>query len=258
MDDVSIRSNEGKEDLFMLTEKNQTQDYPLVTRLLIACGAIGPLLFILVFFIEGATRPGYSAWRDFVSDLSLSDQGWMQVTNFIACGLFSLAFAVGLRLVLRTGKSSVGGPLFLALFSLGLIVAGLFPTDPNLGYPPGSPTNVHQTFHGTVHGVSGLVVFFSVGLGSLLMARRFAGDPQWKGWAAYSILTGIGVIVSFIASSASAVLDMTGALPNSPTGLIQRIGIIVGWGWIALLALRLRSQMRSPVSSARSAVGTEM
>jgi hypothetical protein len=50
---------------------------------------------------------------------------------------------------------------------------------------------------------------------------------------------------------------MTVALPNSPTGLIQRIGIIVGWGWIALLALRLLSQMRSPVSSARSAVGTE-
>ena len=242
----------------MLTENNQTRDYPLGTRLLIACGAIGPPLFILVFLIEGATRPGYSAWRDFVSDLSLSDQGWMQDTNFIVCGLFSLAFTVGLRLVLRTGKSSVGGPLLLALFSLGLMVAGLFPTDPNLGYPPGSPTNVHQTLHGTVHGVSGLVVFFSIGLASLVMARRFAGDPHWKGWAAYSILTGLVVIVCFVATSATSVLDMTGVLPNAPTGLIQRIGIIVGWGWIALLALRLLSQMRSSVSSARSAVEAEM
>ena len=40
----------------------EAQNYPLATRLLIACGAIGPLLFILVFLVEGVTRPGNSAW----------------------------------------------------------------------------------------------------------------------------------------------------------------------------------------------------
>jgi hypothetical protein len=34
-----------------------------ITRVLLACGVIGPLLFIIMFLIEGATRPGYSAWR---------------------------------------------------------------------------------------------------------------------------------------------------------------------------------------------------
>jgi hypothetical membrane protein len=223
----------------MLTEKNQAQDYPLATKILLTCGAIGPLLFIIVFLIEGATRPGYSAWRDYVSDLSLSDQGWMQVANFLICGLLTLGFAVGLRLVLRTGKGSIGGPLLLGIFSLGLIVAGLFTTDPNLGYPPGSPMSGPRTLHGTVHGVAGLVVFFSVALASLIMARRFAGDPRWKGWTAYSIVTGIVVIVFFIASTGASVLDETGTLPNSPTGLLQRIAIIVGWGWVALLAIQL-------------------
>jgi len=41
-------------------ENKQTRSYSLTTRFLIACGAIGPLLFILVFLIEGATRPGFS------------------------------------------------------------------------------------------------------------------------------------------------------------------------------------------------------
>jgi hypothetical membrane protein len=223
----------------MLTEKSQAQDYPLAIRFLIACGAIGPLLFIIVFLIEGATRPGYSAWRDYVSDLSLSDQGWMQVANFLICGMLTPGFAVGLRLVLRAGKGSVGGPLLLGIFGLGLIVAGLFTTDPNLGYPPGAPMNGHRTLHGTVHGVAGLVVFFSVALASLIMARRFAGDPRWRGWTAYSIVTGIVVIVFFIASTGASVLDENGTLPNSPTGLLQRIAIIVGWGWVALLAIRL-------------------
>ncbi|HEV2655478.1 MAG TPA: DUF998 domain-containing protein [Ktedonobacteraceae bacterium] len=223
----------------MLTEKNLARDYPLAIKFLLACGAIGPLLFIIVFLIEGATRPGYSAWRDFVSDLGLSNQGWMQVANFLVCGLLTLGCAVGLRLVLRTGKGSVGGPLLLGMFSMGLIMAGLFTTDPNLGYPPGSPTNGHQTLHGTLHGIAGIIVFFSVGIASLIMARRFAGDPRWKGWAAYSILTGIVVIVFFIASTVASVLDATGTLPNSPTGLLQRIAIIVGWGWVALLAIQL-------------------
>jgi hypothetical membrane protein len=84
----------------MLTEKSQAQNYPLAIKLLLACGAIGPLLFIIVFLIEGVTRPGYSAWRDFVSDLSLSNQRWMQVANFLVCGLLAFGFAVGLRLVL--------------------------------------------------------------------------------------------------------------------------------------------------------------
>jgi hypothetical membrane protein len=226
----------------MLTEKNHVQDNSLTIKLLLGCGIVGPLLFIVVFLIEGATRPGYSAWRDYVSDLSLSDQGWMQVVNFLICGLLTLGFAIGLRLVLRTGKGSVGGPLFLGLFSLGLIAAGLFTTDPNLGYPPGAPMNGHQTLHGTVHGIAGIAVFFSVALASLIMSRRFAGDPRWKGWAAYSIITGIVVIVFFIASNVTAVLDETGRLPNSPTGLLQRIAIIVGWGWVALLAMRLLSR----------------
>ena len=242
----------------MLTEQNQTQEYPLATRLLIAGGAIGPLLFIIVLLIEGATRPGYSAWHNYGSSLSLGDQGWMQITNFIVCGLLTLCFAIGLRQVFRTDRGAVWGPLLLGVFGLALIVAGLFVTDPSLGYPPGTHGGGPQTLHGTVHGVAGLIVFSSLAAASFVMARRFAGDPNWKGWALYSIVTGILVAVSFIAATAVSVLDESGVFPGSPTGLFQRIGIIAGWGWISLLAIRLLSQMRSSVSSAREEVGTDV
>jgi hypothetical membrane protein len=42
----------------------------MALRLLLVCGAIGPLLFIVVFLIEGATRPNFSGWHHFVSSLS--------------------------------------------------------------------------------------------------------------------------------------------------------------------------------------------
>jgi hypothetical membrane protein len=242
----------------MLLEKNQAMDYSLTTRLLIAGGAVGPLLFIIALFIEGATRPGYSAWHHYGSNLSLGPGGWVQIANFLICGLLTLCFAIGLRQVLRTGRGSVWGPILLGVFGLALITAGLFVTDPSLGYPPGTHSSGPQTLHGTIHGVAGLIAFSSVAIASFVMARRFAGDPNWKGWALYSIVTGILVVVFFIVSTTVSALDENGILPNSPTGLFQRMAIIVGWGWIALMAIRLLSRMRSSVSSTPDAMGTDV
>jgi Protein of unknown function (DUF998) len=48
-------------------------DEQRANRLLLACGVIGPPLFVIVFLIEGAMRPGYSARRHYVSQLSLGE-----------------------------------------------------------------------------------------------------------------------------------------------------------------------------------------
>jgi hypothetical membrane protein len=230
----------------MLTENNQMRTYPLITRLLIAGGAVGPLLFILVFLVEGATRPGYSAWHNFVSDLSQSDQGWMQIANFLICGVLMLCFALGLRQVLRSGKGAVWGPLLLGIFGLSLLIAGFFVTDPSLGYyPPGTSSSTH-TLHGTIHGANAPLAFGSLTIAIFVLARRFASNREWRGWTLYSLVTGILLVGSFIACLVVAVLDQNGLLPHSPAGLLERIAIIIGWAWIALLALRLLRQIRSP------------
>jgi hypothetical protein len=129
------------------------------------------------------SRESVCAWHNYGSSLSLSNQGWMQIANFLVCGLLTLGFAIGLRQVFQTGRGSVWGPILLGIFGLALIVAGLFVTDPGLGYPPGTHGSGPQTLHGTIHGVAGLVTFSSLALASFVMARRFAGDPNWKGWA---------------------------------------------------------------------------
>jgi hypothetical protein len=132
-------------------------------RILIACGAIGPLLFIIIFLIEGAIRPGYRAWHDSVSSLSLSNQGWMQISTFLICGLFLLGFALGLRLVLQEGDGAMWGPILLGTLGLALIVAGLFTIDPNLGYPPGGASSWPgiQTLHSHIKRLAGAVAYLS-------------------------------------------------------------------------------------------------
>ncbi len=200
-------------------------------RLLLAAGVIGPALFVVVLLVEGATRPGYSAWHQFGSELELSSQGWEQVANFLMCGLLCIAFAAGLRWALGRGKGAIAGPVALAIFGAALIAAGIFKTDPGLGYPPGVPAPSSPTPHGVVHALAGLFAFVSLGVACFALARRFAGDARWRGWAAYSILTGIVVVLSLVVSNVPSMQEYT--------GLIQRIGIIAGWTWIILLAARL-------------------
>ena len=235
----------------MLAEKNQSRDYPFTIRLLIACGVIGPLLLILIMLIEGATRPGYDAWRMAGSALSLSDQGWMQIANFIVSGLLILGFAVGVRQTLRSGRGATWGPILLAIVGIGLIVAGVFVTDPAYGYPPGTPPGpaVHTTLHGSIHFFIGGVAFFScLPASCFVLARRFAGDPQWKGWAASSVAAGVLMLAFFVAYAAVAA-----KVQGGPAGFLERVSIGIGVVWMALFALRLLRQMRLPVSTASSA-----
>lgn len=240
----------------MRTEKNQSLNSPKASRLLITGGAIGPLLFILVLLVEGATRPGYDAWRQAGSALSLSDQGWMQITNFIVCGLLILGFAVGVRQTLGGGRGATWGPILLAVVGIGLIVAGIFVTDPAFGYPPGTPDGpaLHPTLHGSIHFFIGGIAFFSgLPASCFVFARRFARDPQWKSWAASSVVAGVLMLAFFVAYAVVAA-----SVQGGPAGFLERISISIGMAWMALFALRLLRQMRSPVCSARSAVGTEL
>src|SRR5216684_2498516 len=202
---------------------------------LLLAGVVGPLLFIVVFLLEGASRPGYSAWRHYVSQLATGDFGWMQVINFLICGTLVLAFAIALRQEIRGTRGSIVGPLLLGLFAIALLVAGLFVTDPALGYPVGQP-QVH-TIHGMIHGLAGLAAFSLLALTAFVMAWHFAATRERR-WAIYSAGVGLLIIAFFIASTTVSVMDAAGAWQNAPTGFFQRIAIIGGWTWIAMVALR--------------------
>jgi hypothetical protein len=51
-------------------------------------------------------------------------------------GLLMLGLSVGLRQALRSDRGSTWGPRLMASLGLGFVLAGVFPIDPGLGYPP--------------------------------------------------------------------------------------------------------------------------
>ncbi len=214
-------------------------------RPLLACGVVGPLLLTMLLLFEGATRPGYDPWRQAASALSLGDQGWVQILNFIVSGLLIFGFGIGLTQMLPGSRGRPWGPILIAAVGVGLVMAGIFVTDPALGYPPGTPPGpaVHTTLHGILHWVlGGLVVFSCLPAACLVLAWRWASEPQWKGWALYSALTAILMVSFFFAFAVASMHD-------GPAGLYERISLILGMGWMALVTLRLQGRTRVPSSA---------
>ena len=205
------------------------------TRTLFACGAIAGPLFVLVFLIEGAIRAGYDPLRHPVSSLALGDWGWTQTANFLVAGLLTLAFAVGLRLALRPGKGSAWGPPLVGVWAIGLLGAGTFPTDPVSGYPPGVPDRLSgYSWHGALHDLFSLTAFVALAAACFVFGRRFAARGE-RGWATYTVVTGVVFVGAFVLSSAG--FGQAEGLVEL-AGLLQRVAVIAGFGWLTLLAVR--------------------
>lgn len=205
-------------------------------RLLLACGVIAPLLNIVVVLILGAIRPGYNAWVVPDSNLELGEGGWMQITNYIVTGALLVAFAIGTRRVLRTGRGSTWVPILLGVYGLTFVAIGPILPDPSLGYPPGESTE--PTIHGAIHILFGLLQFSSLIAACFVLARRDEALER-RGWYWYSVATGLLVATSYVAFALTAKL-----WDGGPAGLIERIGIAAGGLWVALLAIRLMSGPR--------------
>ncbi|MFE3455591.1 DUF998 domain-containing protein [Nonomuraea sp. NPDC059194] len=196
-------------------------------------------MFVIAFLIEGATRADYDPFQHPVSSLALGPYGWMQIANFVITGLLMLLFAIGIHRALHAaGRPSTWGPLLVGTYAIGLIGAGVFVTDPVGGYPLDTPAQGVHTWHGMLHDFPfSLLVFAALATACFVFARRFAGWGN-RGWAFYSAATGVLIVIGFFLSG-QAFAQAEGLVEIG--GLLQRLTIVVGWGWLSLLAIRLRN-----------------
>jgi len=194
---------------------------------LLAAGIVGAVVFVVVFSIDGATRPGYRSTYHSVSALARSPRGWVQTANFVVCGLLITVSARGIEF--STSSGWLSGTI--GVFGLGLIASGVFPTDAMRGYPPGTPDGTPGVFSQAHrwHDLAGFVVF-----GLLPVAAASAAFTlDSTSWAIYSGATAFATAIGFGIFGAAWEQD------HPRTGLIQRIVIVVGWTWLALLCAHL-------------------
>jgi hypothetical membrane protein len=190
-------------------------------RLLLALGAVGPVIFTACYLANGAAQPGYSSWHDTISALSLARHGWIQIASFMLYGVLTLCFAEGLR---RSGAVRGWGFRLLVIAGLGLLVIGPFRTDPILGFPVGQASVTTAT--GTVHTLTSLVVFLAFPAAALVTTRRPLGR-----WTAFSITSAVLSLLSI-----GAYVALVGAVHNhaggdSPAGLFERLPTVLMGLW---------------------------
>jgi hypothetical protein len=210
-----------------------SRDVSKTTRAFLLCGIFTGPLFFVVAIIQALTRPGYDIRHNAISQLSLGDLGWIQITSFILTGLLAVACAIGVRRTLKGQRGGAWGALLIGTFGLGLLVAGIFPPDPGFGFPPGAPAGpaTPMSGHATGHALGFFISMLSAIINCFVFARRF-GSVGARGWVVYSIISGI----------AAPVLIALSIALMSWSGVIVALAGAVVFGWVTATAARLRSE----------------
>jgi hypothetical protein len=205
---------------------------------LLLCGVVAGPLYVLAGAIQMLVRAGFDPTRHALSLMSNGDLGWVQIANFLVTGILVIACSLGMRQLLHPGRGGTLGPILVGLYGLGLIGAGIFVADPALGFPPGTPEGPPAvvTRAGMLHFVSGGVGFLGLIGACFVFARRFAAWQQ-RGWAVYSMATGLIFFVAF--------LGIASGSKKSWLIVAFTAAVVLAWSWLSLVSARLMTELRS-------------
>jgi hypothetical protein len=199
----------------------------------ILCGALAGPIFVTAFTAIGAGRRGYD-WRRYpVSSLAIGRQGWQQRANFILAGVLYSCAAAGLARCDRRRIGPRAVPALIAGAGIGLIGSGLFVTDYVGDLPSEGPTRAGQ-----MHNLCGIPVFAGIPIAGLASAVTAVRSRDYR-WACYSAGSSTVMAGSFLLVGA-AIKGQSRLRGKS--GLLQRISIATGLGWLSSLSLRALSQ----------------
>ncbi|HZI97498.1 MAG TPA: DUF998 domain-containing protein [Actinomycetales bacterium] len=168
------------------------------------------------------TARGWSPVADsdalpFPSALARGPYGWVQDVNFLLAGMLALVLLAGLRRCFRRRRWGYVATVALGMFG----VAGL------LNAVPTSLPGEEATLAGTLHFIGFLMTMLGGVVGTLAAGLALRGDPAWRGWWVYSVLTPVGMVAS-----------ATGLL-GTPSDSGFYVLLLLLFGWFGVMGARL-------------------
>ncbi len=164
---------------------------------LVGCALAAPL-FVVLWAAQALTRDGFRPTFHPMSLLALGDGGWVQVANFVVTGALVAGGGIGLRRVLEPGRLTRWASLLVVLMGVGLVVAGVFPTDAGAGFPVGAPEGAPRTtWHGAVHQVGFVLTQLSFVALVIVLSLRFwqAARRDWAAACAVALVLAVAAPV---------------------------------------------------------------
>ncbi|MEW2587890.1 DUF998 domain-containing protein [Streptomyces virginiae] len=206
-----------------------------------AAGIRAPLALIgsgvLAMAVLEALNPEYDLIGETISRYVHGTAGWLLPAALLAAGAASAVLTV--RLGTGAGRAGRAGRAALAVWTVGILVAALFPADPPGQWGRPSPSEL-------VHGNAAFLAFAALPTAALLLRRALAGwRPGLR--TALNILTAASVTAT--AALAVFLVDVMHGGPSlgpagAPTlvGLVERLVIAADFGWIALATVAMGSR----------------
>ena len=204
----------------------------VTTQRLRACGIAAGPLFLTMWAAQAFTRDGFDPSRHPLSLLALGSMGWIQIANFVVTGALFAAAAAGLR---DEGRWL---PRFVGAFGAGLVLAGVFVTDPGAGFPAGAPDGrADPSWHGVLHEVGFGVAQFAWIAAAVAVAKRGTRLSRWAtvatialalavaGWPDLDSLSVRLVVATAIQFTLLAVVCIQ---PPAPSGVTRVTRVLAG------------------------------
>jgi hypothetical protein len=149
----------------------------------------GITYYFIVFIALHFLRPDVNPIRQFTSDYSFGPFRILMLTAYFSMGLGSLALVIGLYQGIAQQARSLLGLIFLGVWVAGLLIAGVFPLDPN---------ETQQTIAGTIAQVSAPLHVLSLAIGAILISRGFNKEDNWRSLHSISLILSLIMLVLFI------------------------------------------------------------
>lgn len=196
---------------------------------------LAPLVFWTAVVLGGLLRgPRYDHLTQAISALSVGDGAPVMDAGFLAYGILTLWFALGLRRGASTPERV--GLLLLAL--AGLSTAGLGVQWLAWALATGAPVTAApldargltvDPWYDVIHDVLAGSAYALGAVGAMSVGVGVRGSPRWPGHAPYFVASGIAVVVlALYIEAARPVLD----------GLLQRVLVGLLQLWPAVYAIR--------------------
>ena len=204
------------------------------TYKIISPGVLAPLLFVVTFTIDGLLRDNYSSMKNFISELSIGNGGWIQIANFMVLGFLFFIFSLDVFKKFRKRGLSLTGPKIFLIIAVAYFFSGPFVTD------PGTIFTQQKSVHGIIHGILGALVFTLMPISCWVFLKQFKRQPDYRSLKIptyfFAILITIAVIfLTFI----TKVPAYRSSLVNL-YGFIQRLALIPFMIWLCYFAIVFR------------------
>jgi hypothetical membrane protein len=179
-------------------------------------GLAGPVAFTGAWVVASLLQSGHSAAEVQISGLAAPDarDPWIMIAGFVVLGGCSVAFGSALREALGGPRRAGLAPPLIQAAGVLTIAAGLLRRDRML-----LTASASESWHAQAHDVLSALIYLSLVIAPLLLARRFRGDLRWKALA-------LPLAGSSLATAAVLATFETQAF-ESWNGVLQRIGVTV-------------------------------